>query len=410
MISQGEKTVFDTKPIEGQGELSYLWSIGQAKDNGNYDGTWDDIAYLMNFYFRSDESEYRTSSAYRKPYEQAKKFYESGVFNKFSEDEYLNKLNASKREAEREKVKLRDERRAWSKQNYADARAEDMLDKLSDSLVSIGNIQFPNHRVDTFTSDNDIIVLLSDLHIGATFNNKFGRFDTDIAIERMSELLSNVIELQKMHNSENCYVLSLGDQISGIIHKTIQVTNRENVVDQVKIATEIICNFCYKLSQHFNNVNFISVSGNHSRLTPNKDNAMHDDRLDDLISWAVGLSLYNVENFHVIENDIDTSIALFNVRGKSYVATHGDYDGFNKGDVQKLISMIREFPEAWFTGHLHTIAVDEVNKVKMIRGGSLAGSGDDFTVEKRLSGNASQLVCVVDDNGLKAYYPIYFRN
>lgn len=402
--------MFNTKPIEGQSELSYLWSIGQAKDNGDFDGTWDDIAYFMNFYFRNDESEYRTSSAYRKPYEQAKKFYESGVFNKFSEDEYINKLNASKREAEREKVKLRDERRAWSKQNYADARAEDVLDKLSDSLVSIGRIQFPNHRVDTFTSDNDMIILLSDLHIGATFNNRFGRFDTDIAVERMSELLSNVLELQKIHNSENCYVLSLGDQISGIIHKTIQVTNRENIVEQVKIATEIISNFCYTMSQHFNNVNFISVSGNHSRLTTNKDNAMHDDRLDDLISWAVGLALYNVENFHVIENDIDTSIALFDIRGKSYVATHGDYDGFNKGDVQKLISVIREFPEAWFTGHLHTIAVDEVNEVKMIRGGSLAGSGDDYTIEKRLTGKASQLVCIADDNGLKAYYPIYFRN
>ena len=402
--------MFDTKPIEGQGELSYLWSIGQAKDNGNFDGTWDDIAYLMNFYYRNDESEYRTSSAYRKPYEQAKKFYESGVFNKFSEDEYLNKLVASKRDAEREKVRLRDERRAWNKQNYADARAEDVLDKLSDSLVSIGNIQFPNHQVDAFTSDNDMVVLLSDLHIGATFDNRFGRYNTDIAVERMSELLSNVLELQKMHNSGNCYVLSLGDQISGIIHKTIQVTNRENVIEQIKIATELIANFCYKLSQHFNNVNLISVSGNHSRLTHNKDNAMHDDRLDDLISWAVGLSLYNVENFHVIENDIDTSIALFNIRGKSYVATHGDYDGFTKGDVQKLIATIREFPEAWFTGHLHTIAVDEVNEIKMIRGGSLAGSGDDYTVEKRLTGKASQLVCVIDDNGLKAYYPIYFSS
>ena len=402
--------MFDTKPIEGQGELSYLWSIGQAKDNGNFDGTWDDIAYLMNFYYRNDESEYRTSSAYRKPYEQAKKFYESGVFNKFSEDEYLNKLNATKREAEREKVKLRDERRAWNKQNYADARAEDILDKLSDSLVSIGNVQFPNHPVSGFTSDNDMIVLLSDLHIGATFNNRFGRYDTDIAIDRMSELIDNVIELQKIHNSENCYVLSLGDQISGIIHKTIQVTNRENVIEQVKIATELISNFCYKLSRHFNNVNLISVSGNHSRLVPNKDNAMHDDRLDDLISWAVGLSLYNVDNFHVIENNIDTSIAMFSVRGKSYVATHGDYDGFNKGDTQKLVSVIREFPEAWFTGHLHTIAVDEVNEIKMIRGGSLAGSGDDYKIEKRLTGKASQLVCIADDNGLKAYYPIYFES
>ena len=402
--------MFDVTPHEGQSELSYLWSIGQAKDNGAYDGTWDDIAYLMNFHYRNDESEYRTSSAYRKPYEQAKKFYESGVFNKFSEDEYLNRLATSKREAEREKVKLRDERRAWSKQNYADARAEDILDKLSDSLVSIGKTQFPNHYVNGFTSDNDMVVLLSDLHIGAAFNNKFGRFNTDIASERMAELLSNVIELQKMHNSENCYVISLGDQISGIIHKTIQVTNRENVVEQVKTATELISNFCYALSQHFNTVNLVSVSGNHSRLTSNKDNAMHDDRLDDLISWAVGLSLYNVENFHVVENDIDTSIAMFDIRGKTYVATHGDYDGFNKGDTQKLVSMIRTFPEAWFTGHLHTIAVDEVNEIKMIRGGSLAGSGDDYTVERRLSGKASQLVCIVDDNGLKAYYPIYFTS
>lgn len=402
--------MFNTKPLEGQSELSYLWSIGQAKDNGNYDGTWDDIAYLMNFHYRNDETEYRTSSAYRKPYEQAKKFYESGVFNKFSEDEYLSKLNACKREAEREKVRLRDERRAWSKQNYTDARAEDMLDKLSESLVSIGNLQFPNHAVNSFVSDNDMVVLLSDLHIGATFDNRFGKFDTDVAHNRMSELLARTIELQKIHNSGNCYVLSLGDQISGIIHKTVQVTNRENVIEQVKIATELITNFCYELTKHFNNVNLISVSGNHSRLTTNKDDAMHDDRLDDLISWAVGLSLYGVENFHVIENEIDTSIATFDIRGKTYVATHGDYDGFNKGDTQKLISMIRKFPEAWFTGHLHTIAVDEVNEIKMIRGGSLAGSGDNYTIEKRLTGKASQLVCVVDDNGLKAYYPIYFRS
>ena len=400
--------MFNTKPLEGQGELSYLWSIGQAKDNGNYDGTWEDIANLINLYYRNDESEYRTSSAYRKPYEQAKKFYESGVFNKFSEDEYINKLNDSKREAEREKVKLRDERRAWSKQNYADARAEDMLDKLSDSLVSIGNVNFPNHNVNYFTSDNDMIVLLSDLHIGATFDNRFGKFDTDVASSRMSEFLAKTIELQRIHNSENCYVLSLGDQISGIIHKTIQVTNRESVVEQVKIATELIASFCYALTKHFNNVSLISVSGNHTRLTPNKDNAMHDDRLDDLISWAVGLSLYNVENFHVVENDIDTSIATFDIRGKTYVATHGDYDGFNKGDTQKLVSMIREFPEAWFSGHMHTIAVDEVNEIKMVRGGSIAGSGDDYTIEKRLSGKPSQLVCVVDKEGIKAYYPIYF--
>lgn len=401
--------MYDTKPKDGQSELSYLWAIGQAKDGGVYDGTWEDIADLINFYYRADDTEYKTSSAYRKPYEQAKKFYEGGVFSKFSEDEYVKKLTDTKRQLEREKVKVRDERRAWNKQNYNEARIDDFLEQMADSLRTSGAVQFASECSDrALTSDNDMIVLLSDLHIGATFENIFGIYNTDIAKERMDKLLSNVLELQKIHNSEDCYVLSLGDQISGIIHKTIQVTNRENVVEQVKIATELISSFCYELTKVFNKVYFISASGNHSRLTTVKENAMHDDRLDDIVSWCVGLKLSHISNF-IMWNGIDTSMSVFNVRGKTYVAVHGDYDDFSKSGIHKLISMIRVFPEACFMGHLHTIAVDEVNKVKMIRGGSLAGSGDSFTVEKRLSGKASQLVAIADDSGLTAYYPVYLE-
>lgn len=399
---------FDTRPLKGQSELDYLWKIGQAKDDGLFDGTWEDIADILNTNYRKDETEFRTSSAYRKPYEQAKKFYESGVFNRFDENAYIKKLQDSKRELEREKVKVRDERRAWSKQNYTDARAEDILDKLADSLAESGKINFPNHELTGFTSDNDMIVLLSDLHIGATFDNAFGSYNTDIARERIAKFLNRVVQIQEMHNSENCYVLSLGDQISGIIHKTVQVTNRENVVEQVKVATELISSFCYELTNHFNSVHLISVSGNHSRLTSNKDDAIHDDRLDDIVTWAVGLSLANVDNFYEEEFKLDTSVSVFSIRGKTYVATHGDYDAFTKGDTHKLISMIREFPEACFTGHMHTIAVDEINGIKMVRGGSLAGSGDDYTIERRLSGKASQLIAIVNDDGLQAYYPVYF--
>ena len=401
--------MYDTKPKDGQSELSYLWAIGQAKDGGVYDGTWEDIADLINFYYRADDTEYKTSSAYRKPYEQAKKFYEGGVFSKFSEDEYVKKLTDTKRQLEREKVKVRDERRAWNKQNYNEARIDDFLEQMADSLRTSGAVQFASECSDrALTSDNDMIVLLSDLHIGATFENIFGIYNTDIAKERMDKLLASVIELQTMHNSQDCYVLSLGDQISGIIHKTIQVTNRENVVEQVKIATELISSFCYELTKVFNKVYFISASGNHSRLTTVKENAMHDDRLDDIVSWCVGLKLSHISNF-IMWNGIDTSMSVFNVRGKTYVAVHGDYDDFSKSGIHKLISMIRVFPEACFMGHLHTIAVDEVNEVKMIRGGSLAGSGDSFTVEKRLSGKASQLVAIADDSGLTAYYPVYLE-
>ncbi len=53
---------------------------------------------------------------------------------------------------------------------------------------------------------------------------------------------------------------------------------------------------------------------------------------------------------------------------------------------------------------MHTCAVDEANGVKMIRGGTLAGSGDQFTIEKRLSGKPSQMVCICNQKGVACYY------
>ena len=55
---------------------------------------------------------------------------------------------------------------------------------------------------------------------------------------------------------------------------------------------------------------------------------------------------------------------------------------------------------------MHTCAVGEANGVKMIRGGTLAGSGDQFTIKKRLSGNPSQMVCTCNQKGVACYYPI----
>lgn len=54
---------------------------------------WNEIAALINKEFRGeDESLYRTEAAYRKPYQQSKRFYEAGVFNKLDEESYMKEL------------------------------------------------------------------------------------------------------------------------------------------------------------------------------------------------------------------------------------------------------------------------------------------------------------------------------
>lgn len=386
---------------DGESDEELIYRICSEKDTI---GSWQDVADILNNLLGTEYNE----SKFRKEYQSFKKMMDANLQHFIDSDEYLRELKDAQRELERKKVQFRDERNAWSKQNYIDARVEEKLDKLENSLMSSGRVNFDTHDSISINSDNDILVILSDLHIGQCFESIFGKYNSDIAKSRLNQLLNSIIEIRQLHDAKNCYVSLQGDLISGNIHKSIQVSNRENVIDQIKIATELISSFCYELSFRFENVFMSSVVGNHTRID-RKDDAIHDERLDDIISWSVEMSLKHINNFHVMNRNIDTGIADISIRGKTYIAVHGDYDSYNKSGVQNLCLALGFVPYAITFGHLHVCSVDETNGVKMIRGGSLAGCGDSYTIEKRLTGKPSQMVCVCNKGGVVAYYPIELK-
>lgn len=390
------------KRFDGETDDEFIFRVSKDKDQI---GTWTDMAELFNAILGYNYGE----SFYRK---HNKKYCKSSGASQYTKSNFdqieSEKTMAEKREIERKKIQFRDERNAWQKQNYIDARVEEKLDKLEKELTSLGKVNFEKHEEVNISSDNDMLVILSDLHIGQTFNSVFGKYNIDIAKNRLNELIDHIISIQKTHHSEKCYVSLQGDLISGNIHKSIQVTNRENVIEQIKIATELISSFCYELSKHFRVVFMTSVVGNHTRIDK-KEDAIHDERLDDLISWAVELSLKHIGNFHVLKRNIDTGIVDISIRNKTYIAVHGDMDSYNKSGVQNLCLALGFVPYAILFGHLHTCSVDEVNGVKMIRGGSLAGCGDQYTIEKRLTGKPSQMICICNSDGVMAYYPVELK-
>ena len=400
------------KRLENENEEQYIWRVAQLKDSGIVDMDWDELAEYINKECRTDEDEYRSSSAYRKPYQQAKRFYEAGVFSKFNEVDYANKLNDQKRELEKAKVAYRDERNGWNKQNRIEARIEEKLDNLERELQEIGSTKFKVGKVKGNNGDNSLIVMLSDLHTGQTFDSPFGRYDTDILRDRLGQLLQKTIEIGTRHQSVMVNVVLLGDQISGNIHNTIQVSNRENVIEQIKIASEMITWFCVELSKVFGFVNVYEVAGNHSRLVGNKELAVHDERLDNLITWIVKQMTAHIDRIKVHDdkfNRIDSGISVFELYGKEYVAVHGDYDVLNKTGVGNLSMMLGRIPYAIMNGHNHFPFNTDVNGVKVIQGGSMAGAGDSYTVEKRLSGKPNQTILVCDENGIDAIYNVELK-
>lgn len=391
-------TITTYKRFENETDEELIYRITGEKEQI---GSWQAVADILNELLGTEYTE----SKFRKQRQAFDKMLAANQSKFTDSNAQLREIEVQKRELERKKIQFRDERNAWQKQNYIDARVEQKLDLLEKELLSQGKVNFDIHNNVNIMSDNDILIILSDFHIGQCFSSIWGEYNSDIARKRLNHLLNEIIAIQKIHNSEKCYISLQGDMLSGNIHKSIQVTNRENVIEQIKIASELISSFCYELTKVFNVVFLSSVVGNHSRMDK-KDEALHDERLDDVITWGIELSLKHIDNFHVLKRNLDTGIADMDIRGKTYIAVHGDFDGYNKTGVANLCMHLGFIPYAITYGHLHTCAVDETNGVKMIRGGSLAGSGDPYTIEKRLSGKPSQMVCVCNKKGVVCYYPV----
>lgn len=392
--------------LKGENEERFLWRIGQAKDNGTLDLSWAEIADVINKEFREDISEYRCEAAYRKPYQQTKRFFEAGVFENFSTSDYITELQEQKQEIRKEKQKLSDERAALNNRLRQNARVEENLSYLEKLIKDSGKTTFPEFHNEVNISNNDLFIALSDFHLGADSDNYFGKYNSYIAAKRLNEYYNKIVDIQKIHNSENAYVCLLGDIINGEIRHTVQLQNRENLIEQIQRASELISAFVYNLSKSFKNVYVNSVAGNHSRTSMNKDEVLRNNRLDTLIPWYMKAKLSHINNIGFCENNIDPTISNWEIRGNKYLMVHGDYDSYSESGISRLVMMLGFKPTGIFYGHLHRCSYDDIANVKIIRSGSFCGAIDDYTVTKRFSGSPSQMVCVLNDNGVVACYPI----
>lgn len=394
--------MIEIKKLPEETEEQFLWKVGQMVDSGKIE-SWSSVNEIVNKELGIDEDKWRDESSFRKRYQAAKKFFD-GCFSKMETSEYQKKLDELNRELARNTIKYRDQRRSWNKQNHGDARFEEVMDLLEERLDNFAKTEFPIHPVPVIDGDNSMIIALSDLHIGQCFSSFFGEFNSDIAKERLQKYLNKVIEIARTNKVKNAYVCMLGDNISNSLHKTIEVSNKENVIDQLKLSIEYITSFCYELTKHFEHVYLASASGNHSRLQA-KDLAAHSERLDAFIAWDVCRVLEAQSNFHsLLHRSIDDGIAEIPVEGKSYLLIHGDFDTPNKQGYLNLSNMIGFFPDYVLCGHKHFCSYSQ--ETKFIQSGSLAGAGCDYTIERRLKGDPSQMVCICDKSGVIGVYPV----
>ena len=222
------------KKLSNENEEQFLWRIGQAKDNGKIDLDWSEIADIMNREFREDESEYRNESAYRKPYQQAKRFFESNVFEKYDQSGYIDELRETKREIRIEKQKLFDERTAYNKVLREQSRMESMFDIVRRAIEEYVPTRFDYSPTFVEDGENDLVIHLTDVHCGVDIQSEFNTFNFEILKQRLKKYLDEINEIRNTYKAQNAYVILGGDMIQGLIHMNARIEAKENIVGQIK--------------------------------------------------------------------------------------------------------------------------------------------------------------------------------
>lgn len=395
--------------LENENLEQYIWRLGTAKDNGSIDMNWDELAEVINKEIGNEDMPY-TSSAFRKPYQQAKRFYDSGVFDSSSEDSRCEELKIKKQELLKQQVKMRDERNELNRIIREEARKESYREQLLRTISEYDCNPLSYDEDKRFSgvlrTDNDLVCTFFDVHTGINVDNFLNKYNQDVLRERMNKYLDKIFEVQLRHGSENAYVV-LSELVSGIIHLGLRIENNQNLIEQFLTVTNYLTEFLAEMSYRFNSVHVYVCPGNHSRVQAKKEDNMRGENMDLLAIPYLSAKLQNFDNVEFHENEIDSSIAMFNVRGQKIFAVHGDKDAPNTM-VQKLTMYTSVKPDIIYCGHRHTNAMVTSYDTKVIQAGCLSGGGDEYCMDKRLRNKAEQIISVITDNGLDCLYDVKF--
>lgn len=398
--------MMDIHKHDGENEEQFIWRLGRAKDSGEIDLSWEEIADMINKEFRTEETDYRNESAYRKPYQQAKRYFEAGVFSGMTPEGYLSMLRLEQQQLRKEKQKLNDERIDYQKSIREEARKESFIESIERAMAM--NVEPLAYKQSAqIDSNDDMIVCLSDLHAGIEVKNWWNTYNTGILRDRLCHYIDEVKKIQETHMCERCELVLGGDSISGLIHSNLRLQNNENVIEQIKIAITYIGEFITELQDCFKEIRVHSVSGNHSRLSPNKEEHLNGEELDALIPFCLKMKFANNPSVVICEGGyIDNSINSFVTRGsKVFYLVHGDKDS-PSNVVKNLTLMTGTKPDAILMAHRHHNAFDTQYGVKIIQMGCVVGT-DDHCVDLRISGDPEQCVVITnEERAVKCLYDI----
>lgn len=391
----------DFKRLENETDEELIYRVCSQKEAI---GTWEDVKDILNSLLGSDFGE----STYRKKYQAFQKLMQANEHKFLYDDNYVKELRLERQELAKEKQKLSDERTELNRQIREQARRESYLEMVKNVLCDNTQpfeLDIDKEHIDDLTicSGRDLLCHFTDVHTGIYIDNFKNHFDENELKKRIENYTLKIIQIQKLHQAENCYIVA-SELISGLIHNNLRLQNNLDLMEQFKTVSLLFATMIQDLSQYFNNVYVYTVEGNHSRVVAKKEDSLQGENMDILLPFYLQAKLQNYRNVHIKENTVCQDIAMFNIRGNNVFASHGDKD-LPSSVVQNWTMMFGIKPDIVLLGHRHTNGMSTVYDTKVLESGCISGT-DQYAMSIRKCNRPEQTVSVIDETGLVCLYDI----
>lgn len=384
--------------------LDYAMRLIEIKKEEKPDDLdWQDIVDLLGLDLNKDslrksqDTEFGGIAVYKKMKEE--------LLNKEPVD-YQEEVRIQLEELKKERMKLSDERASLNRRLREKARQENLCELAKDYAKEAATVSpFSEYPVIQHNgSQKSAILTLSDFHYGLVIEEFNNEYNPIIFSERITQLYRKVCNYIDLNNVEDLYVLGLGDYLSGIIHTTIRIENRESIIKQVMDISEMLAKLLYEFSKYCN-VYYYDVSDNHGRVFSNKDENLNNENFSLFVKWYLKARFEGHDRVFICENEINEEIGLVTIYGRNYGFTHGHRDKISD-IVQNMSLMTKKFFDAIFIAHSHHFEANEVHGTYVYMNGTLSGT-DAYANNARRTSNPSQNLFIINEkDGIECQYLI----
>ena len=380
---------------ENESNYQFIKRMVHAKDDGVFSGTYSDWIEAVFGKTHSEDVARR-------------EYYGCRLFVSFvGEDEeeqfrsdntnFLEELQKRELEIDKKRMKLSDEFIYVNKLKREIARTETIGEyaAMAAQIVkqTVPFIALP--ATEKEPGQNKAVLCISDWHYGLEVMNALNVFNPNVAKQRLQLLLNAVAKDIEKFDIDEIVVANLGDLISGIIHTTIRLENRIDVITQTIEVSELLAELLFELSK-FVKVRYYSVVDNHGRVFANKHDNLDIENFGRMIDFYLKERFRDVPEVEICDNEIDETIMHFSLNGWAFVGTHGHDDNPNTA-LNDLSNLLHIDYNVCLLGHRHSPSLSESYGDLTISNGCLCGI-DTYAKNIRKASRPSQNLIIVSES------------